>query len=512
MRDLPGIGAVAWRTFILGLVSAAIAIGFGTAAAWSAAGLSGRKRNIAVAVPLISLLVPPPVLVIGWLFLFAPRVGYGNQLLRQLPWWDHLESGPINVYTTFWIVVITGLMLIPFAFMFVYNSVSAMGPSYEAAAAMSGARPMRVLCTITIPMLRPSIVYGFAICLVLGSGQFTAPLLLGRQSDIDTLTTVGFASTQNFPIQYGLASAIVSPLIILGLLMVLFQRRAIGNTERFVISRDESATTARKVSNLRLVPILLYLACVALPVLAVTHVAFSPFWSGEFKFESYTTGNISSLLANDRFWQALQTSTIVSVAAVVIVVPLTFFAAMATLPSSRAPKVLKTVIDFAVNLPLGVPALVFGFGILFAYTQAPFNLYGTIGIIVVAYVTVMLPFSMRIQLTALSNTSDEYRQASLVAGASPLRTLWKIVVPLAKVGILSAALLTFTLMMHEFSASLIVRSTNTQVLGALLADYYGEGSYQNLAALSLLLVVITVAGALVTGLAVMVVGGWRRRS
>lgn len=504
-RHLPGIGETLIRTLYLGLGSATLALSLGVLLAWWVSRLSGRLRVVAGLVPVLPVLVPAPVMVVGWTFLLSPRVGYANQLLRKLPFLNHLETGPIDVYTTPWIILLTALILTPFAFFFVNGALETLGSDYEAAAAVSGARPRRAFFTIMLPLLRPSLVYAFAIVLVLGAGQFTAPLLLGRQQGVDVLTTEIYKLTERFPVQYALGSVLGSPLLALGLLVVVLQRRAIGDQRRFVTGRDRDPVGGSN-SAWRLAPLALYAGVLLLPLLAIIHVAFSPFWSGEFTFKNYTMKNFDAVLGDDRVMNAFKTSIWAAFVAILIIVPLTFFAALALAPGSNVHAVLRNVIDFVVNMPVGIPATVFGFGVLLSYTQSPFRFYGSITVVIIVYVTIMLPFATRLQLAALMSQGLDYREASAVSGARPWRTVVKIIAPLARAGIVSATLLTFILLMHEFSASLMVRAPQTVVVGALLYEFYSQGNYAKAAVFSLLIVVVTGMGVLLAR----ILGGGKR--
>jgi iron(III) transport system permease protein len=294
-------------------------------------------------------------------------------------------------------------------------------------------------------------------------------------------------------VQYGLGAALASPLLALGLLVVVLQRRAIGDNRRFVVGRDR-APGSGKNSPWRLLPVLAYAGALLLPLLAIIHVALSPFWSGDFSTKDYTLRNFRTVLGDERVYASIRTSVIAALIAICVIIPVTFLAALALAPGSKVGRTTRNVIDFAVNLPVGIPATVFGFGILFTYSEPPFRLYGTIAVVIIVYVTIMLPFATRLMLAALLSQGVDYREASAVSGASPLRTVWRIIAPLARSGITSAAILVFILLTHEFSASLMVRSPNMQVVGALLYEYYSLGSYPKVAVLSLLLVAVTLVG------------------
>lgn len=98
---------------------------------------------------------------------------------------------------------------------------------------------------------------------------------------------------------------------------------------------------------------------------------------------------------------------------------------------------------------------------------------------------------------------DSYVEASRVAGAGPIRTNLRIVVPLLRSTIGGAAALMFVLLTHEFAASLLVRSVTTQVMGTVLFDYYVNGTYPLVAAMALVMTAVTTAGVTVA----MTIGG-----
>ena len=139
--------------------------------------------------PILPIVVPAVASVIGWAFLLSPRPGYLNALLRNLPWWDHLEEGPVDVYTMPWIVIITGFGLTAFVYLFVSSGFANINSEMLEAAQVSGSRGLGVFFRITLPLLRPVLVYGGGVALLLGLGQFTGPLLLGRNAGITVLTT-----------------------------------------------------------------------------------------------------------------------------------------------------------------------------------------------------------------------------------------------------------------------------------------------------------------------------------
>ena len=497
--DRPEMAETLRTTVGLALGSLAIALVLGTLLAWAATRLPPRLRLLR-ALPILPIVVPAVAAVTGWAFLFSPRPGYLNALLRHLPWWNHLDEGPVDVYSLPWIVVITGFGLTAFVYLFVSSGFANINSELIEAAQVSGSSAVGVFFRVTLPLLRPTLVYGGFVALLLGLGQFTGPLLLGRTGGINVLTTDMYTAVSQSPIDYGRAAAIGSPLLLFGLAVVIFQKVILGDHSRFVTHGGKAFRTPGRPSRLAVAGILLYsLVALALPLGALAIVSLSPFWSGSIDVGGFTLDNFRKVFTESGITDAIVNSLTISIISVAIALPVGFVAATMLLKGRRFP-VIRAAVDFIVAMPLGIPAVVFGAGFLLTYSREPFMLYGTREVIVLVYVTLMLPFTTRMQLSGMVSLGDAYQEASRTSGAGPLRTTTEIMLPLLRPTIAGAAALMFVLLTHEFTASLLVRSPTTQVMGTILFDYWGNGSYPLVAAIALIMTLVTAAGVLVATL------------
>jgi len=500
MMALPRIGTTLTTTVVLAVLSSVLAVLIGTLLAWCASMLPQRVRRIGELAPLLPLVVPAVAAVTGWIFLLSPRVGYLNMLLRQLPGLDSLEEGPFDIYSVTGIIIITGMLLSSFVYVFVFTGLKNMGQELEAAAAACGASPAMRFFTITLPLLRPSIIFATGVVFLLGLGQFTAPLLLGRTAKIDVLTTEMFYLTERFPIDFGLGAALGFPILALGLMVVLMQKLALGEQRRFVVVSARSKYNVRETRWWAAVVIGFYLlVTTVLPLMALIYVSISPFWTGSLIVPELTLRHWSSVLSNRGLVDAIWTSVKTSVIGIAILIPLGFFMAFALLQSTRIAKPVRMAIDLFATLPIAVPASLMGFGLLFVYSQPPIQIYGTTAVLVVTYVTLMLGHSTRLQFTTLVATGQEFLEASRASGAGPIRSLFQVLLPMCRKGIAATAALTFVLLFHEFSASLMVRSARTQVIGSVMYDVWAGGIYSQVAVLALIMVVVTVIGVCIAG-------------
>jgi iron(III) transport system permease protein len=489
-----------WRTigYTIGLAlgSLAIAMVFGTLLALAATRLPPRLRILRV-VPVLPIVVPAIASVVGWAFLLSPRPGYLNAALRQLPWWSGLDEGPINIYSLPWIVIITGIGLTAFVYLFVAAGFESISAEHLEAAQVSGSSQIGVFFKVTLPLLRPTLLYGGGVALLLGLGQFTAPLLLGRTAGIDVITTQIYADMSQTPVQYGSAAALGSTLLVFGVVVVSMQKVMLRNRKRFVTHGGKAFRSPGRPSKLAAVALCGYtFIATVLPVSALVVVSMSKFWSAKIDVAGFTLDNFRQVFDQSNVTGAVYNSVKFSMIAMAICLPVGFVAA-SIIVNGKGFGPLRAVADFLVAIPLGVPAVLFGAGFLLTYTEGPFILYGTPWVVILVYITLMLPFSTRMQVSALVSLGEGYVEAARVSGSSVIGANIKVILPLMRAALGGAAALIFVLLTHEFAASVLVRASTTQVMGTVLFDYWSNGSYPLVAAIALVMSFVTLVGVVI---------------
>jgi iron(III) transport system permease protein len=505
LGEMHDLGEVMRTTLLLGIGGMAVGMIMGTVLALCAYSMTPRLRAVLEFTPVLPMVIPSVAHVVGFVFLFSPENGYLNTALRATPFFNQ-DSGPVNVYTLPWIIFYTGTHLAAFVYLFVYSGLKNLGSDYSLAARVNGASGFRALVTVTLPLLRPTFVYAGVVVLLLALGQFTGPLVLGRREGVDVITTKMYEISAEYPVDYALASALGTPLIILALLLVVLQRKMLGNQNRFI---GQGAST---IDNRRLNPVvswicagvvsLYVLIAAVLPLLAVGFVAFSPFWSGTIDFDVLTTAHFEYVLTDEKVAQSIVTTLVVAILGVVSVIPIGMLVALGIYNRDRLWRPLPSILDTLANLPLTVPAALLGFGFLFAFAHPAVGIYGTRASLILAYVTIMIPYSVRYQLATLVALGRQTVEASQVSGAHPLRTFFQIILPLSRAGIASSAAIMFVLLTHEFGVSLLLRAPDVSVLSVVLYDQYNGGSYPRVAVLALIMTVVTgfgVVGAMFFG-------------
>ncbi|MGZ8178806.1 ABC transporter permease [Williamsia sp. SKLECPSW1] len=496
------IGETIRTTVALALGSLVIAMVLGTLLAFAASRLPARMGFLKI-VPILPIVMPAVANIVGWAFLLSPGPGYLNVLLRKAMWWSNSQSGPIDVYTVPWIIVLTGFGLTSFVYLFVSAGMQNISSEHLEAAQISGSSTVGVFFRVVLPLLRPSLIYGGGIALLLGLGQFTGPLLLGQNTGVNVLTTDMYRRVSESPSDFAAAAAAGSPLVIMGIVVVLAQKLLLGNQKRFVTHGGKAFAPSGGKARWATATLLIYaVVALVIPLVGLVIVSLTPYWSGSLSWSLFTLENFRNLFSNTAVVESVVTSVVTSLGAVAISVPIGYLMAN-LLVRGRRFRIIGLVGDLITALPLGIPAVIFGVGFLLTYTEPPLILYGTRTVIVLVYVVLMLPFAIRMQMTAMLSLGDAYVEASATSGASPMVTNLRIMLPLMRPAILSAVALMFILLTHEFAASLLVRASTTQVMGTLLYDMWQNGSYPQVAAMALLMTAVTTVGV---G-AAMVVGG-----
>ena len=262
-----------------------------------------------------------------------------------------------------------------------------------------------------------------------------------------------FFATTNTPPDYALAAAIGSPLLIFGVVVLWANRVLLGDTSRFVTHGGKGGfrqgTPGSKLAAISIVIFTLFSSI--LPLLALIAVSLTRFWTGSIDPHTWTLDAYRQLVHEPAITSAIWNSVSLSLAAVAIALPAGYITA-SILRRGRQNRITSPILDFIVAMPLSIPAVIFGVGFLLVYTNKPLVLYGTKWVLVLVYVTLMIPFSTRMQLAGMAALGDSYNEASRVCGAGLIRTQLSIMAPLMRGTFGGAAALMFVLLTHEFAS------------------------------------------------------------
>jgi iron(III) transport system permease protein len=442
---------------------------------------------------LLPMLYSPLVGVIGWSVLADPRAGLLNAGWRALT--DSADP-LINVYSYGGIVWVMLLYFVPYAFILNVGAFRSMDPSLEEAAAMCGANLWQKLFRVTFPIMLGSTAAAALFIFTLALEQFAIPGFLGSHIRFETLAYAIYLRTNGYPADLPGAAAAGTLLLLLSAIGLYWYRRLTRHADRFVTVTARGYKPAVTALG-RFKPVVFGFCClafligVALPLSAVVLRALLPVrTTGGLNLEMLSVTNFSQLFQAEDMMLGLRNSVYVGAGAATLCAVLGLFIAFRMI---RRPSRAMGVSDYLIAMPIGIPGTVFGVGMLWAYVSTP--LYLTLWILLLAFVIRYLVYGVRTISSGLRQIDDTLEEAANIAGASPLRSLLHIDLPLLKPVIASTWLLVFMIVMREISASVILYGVKSVTLPILTWSYLVDGSYGIASALAVVQLIIV--GAIV---------------
>ena len=148
----------------------------------------------------------------------------------------------------------------------------------------------------------------------------------------------------------------------------------------------------------------------------------------------------------------------------------------------------RWILDNLASLPLVFPGLVLGLSIMICYLYLDIGIYGTIWIMLIAYVTRFLPYGMRYNSTSMLQIHKELEESAAMSGASFGRTFRRVILPLLKPGLIAGWIYVVIVSVRELSSSILLYSPGTEVVSIMIWEYWQNGQYVELSALGVMLI------------------------
>ena len=453
--------------------------------------LAGRKTFGRLI--LLPILLPSLGMVLGWLVIWGPG-GYLTGTFN-----DRLHLPTLAIDTIPGMALVEATRLLPIAFLTCQAALSRADSSLEDAARSAGARPVRVLSSITIPMLRPALLNAATLIFTLSIAALGIPLLLGTSNNIVFVSSYLYNTWTNASTpDPGSVSAGAMMMLVVATSLLVLRNRLLGAEARFVSVGGKSGRQA--LLSLRrwrwplagvlsfylvfttLVPVI----GLALMSVVVVLTPLVPPW------ELLTSAHWHVLLDDDAFRRSIQNSAII---AVVGAVATTAFVALATLVAHRSGFRLRRTLPFLMLYPRATPGIIIGIGFFWAYLlTGAFGDYmrGSIWGIMLAFCVRNLPLAYIVMYPTLARIGEELDRAGRAAGAGWWRTSRSIVLPLLKPAIFASFILMFVEIINDYDPAVFLVKPGTEVMGATMLAQFIQGTVGPVAALAMVQVVITV--------------------
>jgi iron(III) transport system permease protein len=478
-------------TFALATLSALICCAVAAPMGWLVARTDMPLRRTVRLLVTASFVTPPFLGAIAWELLAAPNSGLLNQLYREITGASP-DSHLLNIYTFTGLVFVISCYTFPYVFVLVANTLDRTPGDLEDASAILGGSTWDTARRITIPLALPAVLAGALVAFLQAMTLFGSPAILAMPAGFHTITTKIWSLFQ-FPPKPELAAAASLPLLVLTVMLLRAEHMVLGRRGYSVVGGKNSEPRIVRLGPWRWVMLtvaMLVLMCpVFLPYFALLNASFSKIASHLVSLNNFTLQNLhfvffelsaTSLALRNTFILGILSATCGTVLALVI-----------SYVTTRKAVTGYRVLGFLATAPVAIPGIVLGVGLFFTYTRPPFVLYGTLWILLIAFVTLAMPAAYQQLQSAFRSVHPELEDASRILGATRLRALWQITAPLLRTSVIATWCFVFVGVIRELSAAIMLFTSQTKVLSVLIYDLNESGDLAAISVLGLFMLIIT---------------------
>ena len=465
-----------WNSLIYGAGTAGLTFIMGTAVAFVVERTNSPWRGAFHALALLSFALPGLLTTMAWMLTLSPNIGWLNAVLKRV---FGTDEAPLNIYTMGGMIWALSSHYFPLAYLLMGPAFRVLDTRMEEAAVVAGARSWQIARRVTLPLLRPAILSTLLLLFIRGIESFEVPRLIGMPARIHVLTTeIQFATTEAPP-QLGIAGALGLTLLAICVFSIYFYRRATADADAFATVTGKGYKPQPLALGAWRWPVAIAIALMFLVALGLP--LFTLLWQSFFHnvtkpsigaLADMSLENYEYILKYPIFLNALKNSGILGAMAATIVVLLAFV--MGWIVQRSANRYAWTV-DALAFTPIAIPSVIVGCAILFAYLVLPIPVYNTIWILLIAYVTMYLPYGMRFASGGIAQIHRELEEAAQTAGAGTWQILRRVLAPLLAPVLIAGWLYVFVLAVRELAASIFLAGPHTQVLGTISLTLWEEG-------------------------------------
>jgi iron(III) transport system permease protein len=479
------------NSLVLGAWTGLFSIVIGLPMAWAVSRTNVPGPAFFRATATLSYLSPPFLTAIAYVNLFSPNAGLINVFLREVvgaPWLT------FNVFTMAGLVLVTVLHTFPFVFLLASSALQSVDASYEEAAQILGAGRLRTAMLVTLPLIAPAVLAGTLLAFVNAIALFGSQAILGLPGRIVTLPTRIYALF-DYPPQYGLASALSLLFIVITVAALYLQHRFLARRSYVTVGGKGARPQLIDLGPMRWVLlgfcVLVFAVAIVLPYGALIAVSLSKSWGLSF-WKNLTLDNYRFVLLEYNVTQrAIVNSLLLATLAATIAVLL---GAVIGWIDVRTKAMGRRLLDYAALVPLGLPGIVMAVALIQFWLTMPIALYGTLTILLLAYVGRYIPLGVRAANTSLRQIDASLEESARVLGASWARTLREVTLPLIRPGLFAGWLLVFVPVIQELSASILLFSSSSITLAVAVYNLYETGYTEPVAALAMVnMAIISIA-------------------
>lgn len=485
------------NSIIFAVGSSVLALSFGAVLAWIVERTNTPFKALAYLTTIISLGTPFVLYVTAWVFLLG-KAGPVNDLYHYL---TGSSEDLINVYSMTGMIMVEGFLWSPLVFLLMSATFRTANPEFEEAARVAGASVWQTVHRITIKLAMPAVLALALLVVIRALEAFEVPALVGLPGRVNVLTTDIFLDLSDVvPPDYGHASAFSVVLLAVVGVLLYFYNRISKNAEKystvtgkgyrarpFDLGRGRYIGAAIIIFN--------FVIILVMPLLALLWASLLPFVQKMRPkgLSLLTLENYTAVFTTDFYLDLVWNTLFVAAVSATAVMAITLICGWYAVRRRKG----AWLLDQLATMPLIFPGIVLGVAVMQIYLNVPLPIYGTIWILIIAFMIRYLPYGMRYSYAGMLQIHHELEEAAGVAGASEMTILRRIIAPLLAPAILSGWLFIFLLAARVLSLPLLLSAPESQVVAVEMFDLWNNGQATELAALGLVWTAVMTAIATV---------------
>lgn len=479
-----------------------------TPLAWLVARSDLPGRMAIRALVTASFVTPPFLGAIAWEILAAPNSGLINVAYRSV---FGLEPYVylVDIYTFEGLVFAIACYTFPYIFTLVVNALERVPSDLEDASSMLGGRLSTTLRRVTLPLVLPAILAGTMIAILQALTMFGSPAILALPAGFHVITTKIWSLFQ-YPSKPGLAAAAALPLLIITVMLLWGQAKILGRRGYTTLGGKNSDPRIAKLGRWRWLAIAFVVAVLLLTVLmpyaALLKTALTRTVAEPLTWDSFTLHHVNfvffefsatQLALRNTFLLGFLTATIGTAIALVIA----YLVTRRSVPGSQ-------VLGYLATAPVAIPGIVLGVGLFLSYSNPSLMLYGTLWILLIAFLTIEMPAGYQQLSSAFKSVHPELEEASRILGGNRMTTLRLITAPLLRSNVIATWCFVFIGTIRELSATILLTTSETKLVSVIIYDLNESGDLGAISVLGIMLLVISFAVVIIAN-RLPVLGGQR---
>ena len=485
------------RTFVatvnslhVAVASTVVAVAIGTVAAILTVHTDMRCKTVWVFGFVLPLMIPPQVTALAWVQAFSPTSPVLGLLGLALP-----PGARHPLFSATGIIVLLGLYNAPLVFLTVRAALRRLPPNLAEAARAAGAGNRTLFTTVVLPLARSGIVAGAALAFVSAIGNFGIQAMLGIPARFPTLITLIYQQLNSYgPSALADMAALalfLSVITVVGLgVNSLFGRRSDIRVEGG--GHPIAIDLGRYRPWLEAAAWLFLVATLVLPLSALVATSLVRGFGQALNVTNLTLINYqNALFHHAAIREAFLTSFSLTIGATVILVAVSVFLAY-FLTWQKGP--LPRLLQIATEISYALPGIILGVAmILFFLKPLPvlgFSIYGTVWIILAAYLAHFLALALRPILGGFAQIHRSPEEAAQAAGAGFLRRMRDVILPLVAPAAVAGGMIVFMSALNEIQVSILLVSSSARTIGPMIVFLEEGGSSTLAAAVGCLMIVI----------------------